>query len=73
MLVRAETIEIAEIMKTAQDKKDTTVTIIDGERGTGKSMMLLQAMTTAFLNNWIVLNVPEGRFHHTKDSKHFTN
>jgi small subunit ribosomal protein S29 len=36
--------------------------IIAGERSTGKSLLLLQAMSMAYLNNWIVLNVPEGMF-----------
>jgi len=61
MLIREETVQIADAMKAAQVQKNTAVTIIDGERGTGKSMMLLQAMTTAFLKSWIVVNIPEGK------------
>jgi small subunit ribosomal protein S29 len=36
--------------------------VITGERSTGKSLLLLQAMSMAYLNNWIVLNVPEGMY-----------
>lgn len=35
--------------------------IIAGERLSGKSTLLLQAMSMAFLNKWIVINVPEGK------------
>lgn len=61
MLIRAESVEIAKMIQGAQEAKKTSVTIIDGERGAGKSMMLLQAMAMAFLRGWIVLSIPEGR------------
>jgi small subunit ribosomal protein S29 len=60
MLIREESVEIAKMIQEAQDTKKTPMTIIDGERGAGKSMMLLQAMATAFLRGWIVLSIPEG-------------
>jgi small subunit ribosomal protein S29 len=34
--------------------------VVDGERGTGMSLLLLHAMATAFVRGWIVLNIPEG-------------
>ncbi|KAI9827586.1 MAG: 37S ribosomal protein S23 mitochondrial [Phylliscum demangeonii] len=37
----------------------TFSTVFTGERATGKSTMLLLAMTLAFLKRWIVVNVPE--------------
>jgi small subunit ribosomal protein S29 len=61
LLVRSESIEIVKIMEDAEAGKKTSRTIIDGERGAGKSLMLLQAMSTAYLNGWIVLNIPEGK------------
>jgi len=61
ILIREESVEIAKMIQEAQDAKKTPVTIIDGDRGAGKSMMLLQAMATAFLNGWIVLSIPEGK------------
>lgn len=59
-LIRAESVEIVKIMDAAQAGKKTTTTILDGERGSGKSLMLLQAMASAFLKGWIVVNIPEG-------------
>jgi len=38
----------------------TIRSIITGEKATGKSLLLLQAMSMAYLNNWIVINIPEG-------------
>jgi small subunit ribosomal protein S29 len=62
ILIREESVEIAKRLHAARDEKNTSVTIIDGERGAGKSLMLLQAMATAFLKGWIVVNIPEGRY-----------
>jgi small subunit ribosomal protein S29 len=61
MLIRGQSIEIAKMIQEAQDAKKTSITIIDGERGAGKSIMLLQGMAIAFQNGWIVLNIPEGK------------
>jgi len=36
--------------------------LITGERASGKSVMLLQAMCMAFLSKWVVIHVPEGEF-----------
>ncbi|KAI9744069.1 MAG: 37S ribosomal protein S23 mitochondrial [Claussenomyces sp. TS43310] len=60
-LVRKETVEVAKMMQAAQEGKKTAVSVIDGGRGTGKSLMLLQAMAIAFTNRWIVLNIPEAQ------------
>jgi small subunit ribosomal protein S29 len=62
MLIREESVEIAKTLQAAQDAKQTSVAILDGERGAGKSLMLLQAMATAFLKGWIVVNIPEGKY-----------
>ncbi len=61
MLIREESVEIAKMIQEAQQSKKTSITILDGERGAGKSMMLLQTMATAFLKGWIVLSIPEGK------------
>jgi small subunit ribosomal protein S29 len=61
MLARAESVDIANKMEAACKAKKTLSIILDGERGTGKSVMLLQAMATAFLKGWIVINIPEGK------------
>ena len=60
MLVRDKSVELVKTILAAQNSKKTSMTIIDGERGAGKSMMLLQAMAIAFMNEWIVLHIPEG-------------
>lgn len=63
MLVRRETVEYGRLFKEMSKQPENPRTIrriLVGERGSGKSMMLLQAMTMAFLNNWVVINLPEG-------------
>jgi small subunit ribosomal protein S29 len=37
--------------------------LVSGERGAGKSVLLLQAMSMAFLKGWVVINLPEGAFY----------
>lgn len=61
MLVREETVALANKMEEAATKKETNITILDGARGTGKSMLLLQAMATAFSKGWVVISLPEGK------------
>jgi small subunit ribosomal protein S29 len=60
ILVRDKSVELAMMMQSAADAKKTSRTIISGQRGAGKSTMLFQAMATAFVKGWIVLNIPEG-------------
>ncbi|RKF55879.1 37S ribosomal protein S23, mitochondrial [Erysiphe neolycopersici] len=45
----------------AQEQKSTVRMVIDGAKGSGKSMMLLYAMATAFVNDWVVINIPEAQ------------
>ncbi|MCJ1431816.1 37S ribosomal protein S23 mitochondrial [Xylographa pallens] len=63
MLVRAETVSHGKLVQSMSDPQDTRTIrrIYVGERGSGKSTMLLQAMTMAFLQNWVVINFPEGQ------------
>jgi small subunit ribosomal protein S29 len=60
VLVRKETVDLANRMQNAAGKKQTLRLVVGGDKLAGKSMMLLQAMTHAYLNNWIVIHVPEG-------------
>lgn len=60
MLVRKETVELANEMKSINGKHISRIYV--GERGSGKSLMLLQAQTIAFQQGWIVMSIPEGRF-----------
>ncbi|KAK0624692.1 mitochondrial ribosomal protein [Bombardia bombarda] len=61
MLVRAETVELATRMQGAAANKQALRLVATGDKLTGKSMLLLQAMTHGLLNDWIVLNIPEGQ------------
>ena len=63
MLVRRETVEYGRLFKEMSEEQESRRTIrrvLVGERGSGKSIILLQAMTMAFLKGWVVINLPEG-------------
>lgn len=63
MLVRREMIEYAKLMDDIGEEdgtKQTVRRVLVGERGSGKSIMLLQAMAAAFLKGWVVINLPDG-------------
>lgn len=61
LLLRKEGVEMSSRLVKAQNKKSSVRMVLEGPRGTGKSLMLLHAMATAFVKGWIVLNIPEGR------------
>lgn len=61
MLVRKETVDLATQMRDAIEKKETLRLVVTGNRGSGKSILGLQALTAGFLNKWVVVNIPEGR------------
>ncbi|KAL6716223.1 hypothetical protein ACLMJK_005789 [Lecanora helva] len=65
MLIREETTDLAkemeEIESLEEGKKRAIRRILVGERGSGKTLMLLQAMTLAFLKGWVVINIPEAQ------------
>ena len=63
MLMRSETLEYAKMMDSIGTGSMRRVLV--GERGSGKTTMLLQAMTLAFLNDWVVINLPEGMSRHS--------
>lgn len=60
-LVRNETVDLAKQMTDSIEKKETLRLVVTGNRGSGKSILGLQALATGFLNNWVVINIPEGR------------
>jgi small subunit ribosomal protein S29 len=62
LLMREENLELAGKLQAAADKKSTLRRIYSGERGVGKSMMILHGITTAFVKDWIVINIPDGEF-----------
>ena len=61
-LVRTETAQIANDLADAESKeKEVTRKVVFGERGSGKSALLLQAQAMAFLKGWVVLHFPEAQ------------
>lgn len=60
VLLRKETVEVAEKMEAAATRKETLRMVISGDRSVGKSLLLLQAISYAYLKDWVVFHVPEG-------------
>ena len=62
MLMRKDTLEMAKEMEdiSAGTRDKAIRRVLVGERGSGKTVTLLQAMTMAFLKGWVVINIPEG-------------
>jgi len=67
-LIREETVNLGQdfedVNDSIQDPKmglRTIRQVITGPRSSGKSLLLLQAMSMAFLNKWVVINVPESK------------
>lgn len=59
-LVRPETVHVCGRMLEKAKAGETARLVVAGDRAAGKSMVLLQAMANAFLNEWVVIHVPEG-------------
>lgn len=61
-LMRKESMELGRLIEEiGETGEKIEKRIVTGERGTGKSLHLLQAMSMAFLKNWVVITVPEGK------------
>lgn len=60
VLVRSETVKLGKMLEGAKADKSTLKLVVSGGKVTGKSTMLLQAMSHALLNNWVVIHIPEG-------------
>ncbi|KAI4111276.1 MAG: hypothetical protein LQ339_000737 [Xanthoria mediterranea] len=64
-LMRRESVDmgklIADMSGEEGGSRRTVKRVLVGEKGSGKSMMLLQAMTMAFLKGWTVINLPEAQ------------
>lgn len=63
-LVRTETVETGNDIQDVNDsvKSDEAQTmhkLITGEKASGKSIHLLQAMSMAYLSKWIVISIPD--------------
>lgn len=64
VLMRKEAMQLAELLKQVEDaekgQKPTISRVLTGDRLSGKSTLLLQGLSMAFLRNWVVINLPEG-------------
>ncbi|OJD11680.1 hypothetical protein AJ78_07595 [Emergomyces pasteurianus Ep9510] len=65
-LFREETLEIGKLINCIGNgenemKGKTVKRIITGDKGTGKSVHLTQAMTLALLKNWVIVTIPEAQ------------
>ncbi|OJJ42932.1 hypothetical protein ASPZODRAFT_75289 [Penicilliopsis zonata CBS 506.65] len=58
-LMRKETLEMARLFEKIGGDGQVYKKILTGERGSGKSVHLLQAMAMAFTKKWVVITVPE--------------
>ncbi|KAL9113731.1 MAG: hypothetical protein Q9227_002176 [Pyrenula ochraceoflavens] len=61
-LIRQETVELSSLIREISLVGEAKIhrRIYTGARGAGKSVMLVQAQALAFMNNWIVISIPEG-------------
>lgn len=64
VLMRRESVEMGKTVESLSDEKlgSTVRRVLSGERGSGKSMLLLQAMAMAFVKGWVVISIPEGAY-----------
>ena len=66
-LVRKETVdlgrkfELVNASLLSEEDKPVLRQVFAGERISGKSVVLLQALSMAYMNKWIVVNIPEGQ------------
>jgi small subunit ribosomal protein S29 len=60
LLVRREVVQLASKLEAAAKDKKALHLVLTGERLTGKTVALLQAMTYGLLNDWVVINIPDG-------------
>ena len=61
MLIRRETMDFGRDLEQIEREKKSIRRVLVGDRGSGKSLLVLQAMTMAFLKRWVVVNIPNGK------------
>lgn len=71
MLIRRDTQEFAKEIEaiSQKDSRKSIRRVFVGERGSGKTLMLLQAMTMAMLKDWVVINIPDGIYPDSTSSR----
>ena len=64
VLMRRESVEMGRLIEklSSEDLGSTERRVLTGERGNGKSMLLLQAMAMAFVKGWLVISIPESTY-----------
>jgi len=67
-LVRTETVEVGNDIRDVNESMksegaQTMHKLITGEKASGKSIHLLQAMSMAYLSKWVVINIPDCKSH----------
>ncbi|KAI5302513.1 hypothetical protein KEM56_000632 [Ascosphaera pollenicola] len=60
-MMREETVQLGREMNEITESKKPAVKVVTGSKGSGKSIMLTQAMAMAYLKKWIVISVPEAQ------------
>ena len=60
IVLRSADVRLAQMMDDAKVNKRVVRQVLVGDRGSGKSLYLLQAATSAMLKDWIVITIPEG-------------
>ncbi|OAA69554.1 Ribosomal protein S23/S29, mitochondrial [Cordyceps fumosorosea ARSEF 2679] len=61
VLVRKETVDMVARMDKAVSDKTAARIVLTGSRASGKSTALVQAMSHALKNDWVVINIPEAQ------------
>lgn len=60
VLVRKETVDLMRKLEESSESKKAVRCVLTGSKLSGKSMTLLQSMSYALQNGWVVLHIPEG-------------
>lgn len=60
VLMRRGTVKLMKKMQASVESKEALKCVITGSKLSGKSIATIQAMSYAFLNNWVVVHIPEG-------------
>lgn len=59
-VIRKDTVAIAKALEDAKDGKNVAKKVLFGEKGSGKSVLHLQAMALALNKGWVVIHIPNG-------------
>ncbi|KAK5716145.1 hypothetical protein LTR15_009971 [Elasticomyces elasticus] len=60
-LLRKDGVEMGEAIQRAREEKTVERRVVFGDKGSGKSVLLLQSMAMAYLQGWVVIHFPEAR------------